>query len=509
MKKSKGLLLVLFAIVMMLPMMVFANDDIEIDFDGVKYAKPGDIVAYDIKMTIDDTINATGFKANIEYDSTILEYQEAVAKGDWVKEPVVTNNLNFSLENGTNGTTTVATVTFKVKQEISRQTTKITIKDIEVTTIDENEDTGYKHISDTKEEQLTIRSTDNTLKDLKVDGMTLEEFKSDKFEYEMIVDSEVDKLEIKATLNDSNASFVEEFGPREVEIEYGDNEFFIKVKSETGDIQVYRIKITRDDDRNTNNNLKEVIINSGKIKLELSKSKVDYTIKTYKLKELEVDAVAVDSKATVKVEIPEEIIIGENIVVITVTSETGEEKKYSITFENSDKDLDTKLKTLYIKDFDIDFDKNTMVYEVVYNKKYKNGLDIKPVTVSDSEFVGYDIYYNGTKLSEVENIELKVGDKYEIKVYPLGMEEGDESETSTYTITIVKDTRISFYLLLEVVIAIILAILITIQIFKKRKNNKVNVKKQNKDDKKILDKKIGEEINKTKIIDTLEINKMN
>lgn len=496
MKMNKKLLLSLFTVFMMLPIMVFAKDDIEIDFDGVKYAKPGDIVAYDIKMTVGDTINVSGFKANIEYDANILEYQESVAKGDWIKEPVVTNNLNFSLENGTNGTTTVATITFKVKQETLRQTTKITIKDIEVTTIDENEDTGYKHISDTFEEQLMIRSIDNTLKDLKVDGITLEEFASDKFEYNIVVDSEIDKLEIKATLNDSNASFVEEFGPREVEIDYGENEFFVKVKSESGDIQVYRIKIIRDDNRNTNNHLKEVIINSGKIKLELSKSRVDYVVKTYKLKELEIDAVAVDPKAEVKVEIPEEIIIGENIVLITVTSEMGEERKYSITFENSDKKLDTKLKNLYIKGSDIDFDKNTMVYEVVYNKKYKNGLDIKPVTVSDSEFVGFEIYYNGTKLSEVENIELKVGDKYEVRVHPLGMEEGDESETSTYTVTIVKDTRISFYLLLEVVIAIILAILITIQIFKKKKNNKTK-------NKKVLDKKIQEEINKTKVIESL------
>ena len=30
-----------------------------------------------------------------------------------------------------------------------------------------------------------------------------------------------------------------------------------------------------------------------------------------------------------------------------------------------------------------------------------------------TEFVGYEIYYNGTNLSEVDNIELKIGDKYE------------------------------------------------------------------------------------------------
>lgn len=497
MKRIKGFIYCLLTLIMLLPISVLAKEDINVNFDGVQYAKPGDIVAYDIKITVDDDIKATGFKANIEYDSTVLEYQDAVAKGSWTKELNDTTNLNFSLGEGINGTTTVATVSFKVKSDALRQTIKISVKDIEIITTDENGDTGYKHISESKEEQLFIRSIDNSLKDLKVDGMTLENFESDKTDYEVIVDSDVDKIEIKATLNDDNAKFVEEFASREVELEYGENEFFVKVKSEAGEIKVYRIKIIREDDRNTNNTLKEVIINSGKIKLDLYKSKTDYTVKTYKLKELEIDAVAMDPKATVVVEIPKEIVIGENIVIITVTSETGEEKKYSITFDNSDKDFDTKLKTLYIKGFDIDFDKNTMVYDIVYNKKYKNGLEIKAVTVEDKEFVGYEIYYNGTLLSEVDNIKLKIGDKYEIKVHPLGMEDQNDADTSIYTINIVKDTRISFYLVLEVLIAIILAVLITVQIFKKRKNErKLNRIKESKKEKKLSKEQVKKEVNK-------------
>lgn len=511
MKKINKILFCLVTIVMLLPMMVFAKDDIEIDFDGVQYAKPGDIVAYDIKMEVADTVTVTGFKANIEYDSTILEYQDAVVKQDsgWKKEKNDTTNLYFSVEDGINGTTTVATVSFKIKGSAKKQTTKIILKDIEVITVDEAGDPGYKHISDTEEEQLSIKSTDNTLKDLKVDGMTLEDFKSDVTDYKFIVDSDVDKIDVKATLNDTTATFVEEYNSREVELEYGENEVLIKTKSESGDIKVYKIIITREDDRNTNNNLKEVIINSGKIKLKLSKSKVDYTVKTYKLKELDVEAIPVDPKATVEVEIPSEIVVGENIVVIKVISETGEEKLYSITFENSDTSIDTKLKTLYVKGFDIDFDKNTMVYEIVYNRFHRRGLEIKPVTVSGDDLVEYVIYYNGTKLEEVDNLQLKIGDKYEIQVHPLGMEEGDESETSTYTITIVKDTRISFYLLLEILIAIILSILITIQIFKKRKNDRIRQSRKEKKNNKLSNTKVEEEVNKTKVIDTDEMNKMN
>ena len=261
-----------------------------------------------------------------------------------------------------------------------------------------------------------------------------------------------------------------------------------------------------------NNNLKEVLINSGKIKLELSKNKTDYTIKTYKLKKLEVDAVAVDSKATVKVEIPEQIIVGENVVIITVTSENGEEKKYTITFDNTDKAVDTKIKTLYIKGYKLDFDKNTMVYEVTFNKKFKKGLDMSIVTVSGDKTVTYTIYYNGVKVDDNTKIDLKVGDKYEIKVSPIGLEEGDDSDTTTYTITIVKDKRVSFYLVLELFITLVLVILIVIQIFKRKKileNNKKKASQKTEKVEEVKEEQIKNEIEKTKVISDDELDKIN
>jgi hypothetical protein len=155
MKKSKKILIAIISLFIMLPIVAFAKDDIEIEFAGVQYAKPGDVVAYDIKMEVADNVTVTGFKANVEYDSTVLEYQEVVAKGDWKKEKNDTTNFNFSIENGINGTTTVATVSFKIKDDAKKQTIKLVLKDIEVITLDENGDPGYKHISEKEEEQLS------------------------------------------------------------------------------------------------------------------------------------------------------------------------------------------------------------------------------------------------------------------------------------------------------------------------------------------------------------------
>ena len=504
--KKKGILL-LIGILFIIPTIVFAaKASVTTDFEGVITAKPGDIVAYDIKITTDE-LKPTKYKANLEYNKDVVEFKSITQKGEGWSSISSENSIELNNSKGaSSGTIVVATITFKVKDDIPKQNTEIKLTNIQITTLDDEKSESITNLDD-KKVTLSIKSTDNKLKDLKVDGITLEEFKEDVFEYELEVSSEEDKIEIKATPNNVNATFVEGYGPRTVDVNYGENEFLIKVKSESGEIQVYKISIKREDDRNTNNSLKEVIINSGKIKLSLSKNQVDYEVKTYKLKELEVDAVAVDPKAKVEVKLPEEIIVGDNIVVISVTSESGEEKLYTITFSNSDTEIDTKIKTLYIKEHDIDFDKNTMVYEVVFNKKFKKGLDIRVVPVSGDDLVNYQIYYNGNLLTEDTKVNLKAGDKYEIKVIPIGMEEGNESETSTYTITIVKDTRISFYLVLEAFIALILVILIIVQIVKRNKIKKSKTKKEI--EKTVSDKKVKTEIEKTKVMTEEEINKIN
>ena len=100
---------------------------------------------------------------------------------------------------------------------------------------------------------------------------------------------------------------------------------------------------------------------------------------------------------------------------------------------------------------------------------------------------------------------LKVGDKYEIKVIPIGLEEGVESDSSTYTITIIKDTRISFFLVLEIFIIAVLLILILIQLIKRtriKKNKQAKEENINKD-------QVKKEMDKTKVISDDELEKIN
>ncbi len=508
--KRVGLILSVL-LLMILPIKVSAAN-VTTEISGIANAKPGDTVTYDVKITTVDETKAAGYQATVNYNKEVLELKSITSK-DWTGTST-NDNFNFTYKDGISGSSIVATITFKVKADVPKQSTVISLKDIKITILDDdgqsivtvNDDSPAVRAS------LSIKSTDNTLKDLKIDGNTIEGFKSDVVEYTIDVKADTSSIELTAVPNNANAKFQEGFGSRKVDLDYGKNELLIKVEAESGEVKEYKLIINREDDRNTNNDLKEVIINSGKLKINLSKNRVDYTIKTYKLKKIEIDAVSVDPKAKVDVKIPNEIIIGDNVVVITVTSEAGEEKVYTITFENSDEAVDTKIKTLFVSGINLDFDKNTMVYKVVYNKKYRQGLNIKVVTVSGDELVYYEIYYNGQLINEDTKIELAPGDKYEIKVYPLGMEEGDESEATTYTIEIVKDKRINFFFLLDLVILLVLIILLIVQFIQRKKilNGEPTKNKNNKKKQTTKKETSSDQVsNKTKVLSDEELKQIN
>ena len=77
--KKKGILLFLL-LFMLFPTIVFAEKPTT-EFEGVVTAKPGDIVAYDIKVTT-DTLKPSKYKAELKYDEDVLELKEVTAKGD-------------------------------------------------------------------------------------------------------------------------------------------------------------------------------------------------------------------------------------------------------------------------------------------------------------------------------------------------------------------------------------------------------------------------------------------
>ena len=103
------------------------------------------------------------------------------------------------------------------------------------------------------------RETINTLSALSITNSTLSPtFSQTNINYTAKVKSDVEKITITATLSSPKSSFVSGYGSRDVKLEYGTNKVLVKVLSESQKERVYTIVITREDDRSTNNFLKEL-----------------------------------------------------------------------------------------------------------------------------------------------------------------------------------------------------------------------------------------------------------
>ena len=140
-------------------------------------------------------------------------------------------------------------------------------------------------------------------------------------------------------------------------------------------------------------------------------------------------------------------------------------------FDNTDKPTDTRLKNLSIKGININFESDKYDYEIRYDKSYKNGIKIYDTALSED-----------TKITIKGNNNLEEGSVIKVLVEAL-----DGSSSSEYRIRLVKDTRINFFLIVDIIIGIVLVVLIFIQLNKRKK-------------KKEAKQSIEEELEKTKEI---------
>ena len=460
--KKGSILKILLALLILFPISVFA-EDFTVNVNGATTASKGEKI--DFTLSLKTEKQAVGFETTIKYDTNILELASIIKEEAWMGDNSAQNSGNNTLKftnKGFTGESTVVTLKFNVKSAEKNSTT-ISFESMKLYV--ESEEEGQDNIvlpTDDMKKDINIKSDDNTLKMIKVDGKAINGFSPSVYEYKMEVDSDKESVKVESVLNDSQtATYVNNYGNRTVNLEYGENAVQIKAKSESGKELVYTLNIIRKDDRESNTDLKSIILNSGKIKIDFNKSTLSYTVRTYKLEDLEVSAEVDDSTSTFKVDKPEKIVVGDNKVVITVTSSIGATKEYVINIVNSDVPTDTRLKNLSVRGLNIEFNSDKYNYVIRYDKSYKNGLAIIHTTLS-----------NNTEVKVVGNENLRAGSEIKIIV---NAEDG--SSSSEYVIKLEKDSRINFFLILDVIIGIVLVVLISIQL-KKRSNRKKNLEKK-------------------------------
>ena len=460
----------LFSLILVLLIVSFGNvyaEEKVVKINVPKTVSKDQEFSVDIQLSTDVTTD--GFKATLTYETTVLELVNMESKGDWHQDSKFSKesplSLDFTHENGQVGDITIATLNFKVKSDASKSNTSITIEGTSRVKEDQTINTLEKVSAN-----IEIKSTDNSLKDLKVNGKTINNFSPKQYEYDLVEESTTTTVNFEAVLNDKTATFKDKFGPKTgVTLEYGKNVFEIVVVAATGAEKKYVVTITRPDNRGTNNNLSDLIINSNKKLLEFSPNSLTYMVTTHKLETIDVEAVPQDPKAKVKIDKPEKLQIGTNTILITVTSEKNEDQVYKVTVNNLDTEIDTTLKDIELLGVDdsLNFSSNVYDYELMYKPNFKEDLVIKAVVSNSDEAIASK---NPDTCSN-----LKPGDKVTITV---SAKDGTKNVESYYTITFKKDTRINFFLILGLVIFIVLLIIFIRLLIKNRKEKDLIVKKE-------------------------------
>ncbi len=247
------------------------------------------------------------------------------------------------------------------------------------------------------------RDKTNTLSSLTIDGYNLSpNFDKNVVNYTLKVKKDVTSVKINASLESSKSSFVKNYGPRTVNLKYGENTFQIQVKSESESVKKYTIKITREDDRSSNNYLKSLNVSAGDFKFDKKSLNYSFSVPN-KTTSLVVVAVAEDSKSKIDGAKTYDLKEGLNKITVTVTAENGSVRKYTLQVTRIVKEIkrevNNKLESLDIENYQISFDPENTIYNVTIDNEAKLNINYKVQDETSSVVInGNDNLKNGSTI---------------------------------------------------------------------------------------------------------------
>ena len=229
------------------------------------------------------------------------------------------------------------------------------------------------------------RDKTNTLSSLEIENYKiLPDFNKNTVNYTLTVKKDVTSVKINATLDSDKSSFNKGYGPRTVNLTYGVNTILIKVTSESKSTKTYTIKVTREDDRSSNNYLKSLNVSSGDFEFNKKTQNYSFTVQN-EVTSIKVFAVAEDEKSKVSGAQTYNLKEGLNKINIVVTAENKQTRTYTLQVtrivKNINKEVNNKLKSLEISNYQINFDPETTIYNLTIENE--SSLDIIP-NVQDS-----------------------------------------------------------------------------------------------------------------------------
>lgn len=325
----------------------------------------GDTVTCDLTVTNtldneEETSTMRSFSANI--DSNIandFQLQSITPATNWDSNS--STNIDFTnatygdeegQETGFFGTLKIATLKFKVKTGSTPDNKTISLS-------------GGSLTSSITSNTIRILSTNNLLSSLTIAGQTFS-FNPSQDTYRITLNQP--SVVVNATKADSKAFFRANYGPRTVNLNYGQNNIQIIVISENGKSKIYTLVITRTDERSNNNYLSSLTLSDGIIKPEFNKTNLSYDVAVpSSISTIEIMAEKEHSDASFENGYGPRTVnlkIGLNTFFIQVNSEKGEARTYTLNITRSDDSSNNYLKSITLTNGQIQFDKNVLEYNL-------------------------------------------------------------------------------------------------------------------------------------------------
>ena len=356
------------------------------------------------------------------------------------------------------------------------------VNNIDITATSEDKTKTYK---------LVINRTcdsDTTLKNIVISSGKLNpSYVASTRSYNVDVTKDIDKITINAVKNNETQKVTGVV--KDYALKFGENKFTITVVAENGNSKDYVITVNRQDTRSTNNNLKSLEIEEGKLNKEFKSDVLEYQMKVlYDVTKLNIKYETEEEHA--KVEVlgdVNKLKENENIITLKVTSEKGDVKEYKLVVtrlkEGETLGNNPDISELKIKGYDINFSKDKQVYSLKIEKEKTLNIEV----ILEDPTSSYKITGNN---------DLKDGSIIKINTT------SKDGSTREYQIVIEKENKIFLYIIGTILILSIVGLIVYV-VISKIKENKDNPKQPKEKDVKvktnIIKNKNQEEVDLDKI----------
>ena len=229
-------------------------------------------------------------------------------------------------------------------------------------------ESGIRRVYKITVNRIDNRDKTNTLDKLEITGYKLNpEFNKNTTSYKLSVPTDTSKITINSTLTSNKSSYVSGYGNRTVDLKYGKNTVVVKVKSENDVVNTYEIIVTREDNRSSNNYLKELTVSNSEFKFDKKTNEYALTVKN-EIDSIDIKGSSEDDKSKVTGLGNYKLKEGVNTINVKVTAENGNVRTYVLKVTRIVKSdtvvPNNYLKSLSIKNYQIDFNKDTLVYNI-------------------------------------------------------------------------------------------------------------------------------------------------